>query len=539
MFIEEINALEAGVAKLAPVKTEEKKGIMGMVSSAASAAKDAVSADFHVHFREIPRYRRKNIEKAHGPVEGEFLVCFDLDRVGSEDASVYITDRWISFRSSSGLLTGVDLTLRIHWSWLAEVKRKDEHLDFHLKEPKDAPPLRVSWEPFFDDRIAHMNEMVNFLERVLQKKLTGGPEHSFQLLQALKELADDNPSGMKLLKEAQVGVDQMFGQAGIKSHLLDVRSLLESDLILEKCRIAPPSRELYHDIITTIRVLEQEKEKTEGYADRHKIDDNLKMLLERMQSTLFGMEARDRGTLFMEDELPTATPTNFIGGRFDWAARFSFPTGHPKSREMYIVHPLASNRYLPLEGFDGLLNEEKRHEFFTLVRALGAKKIKYRNLISTEQRTSEKKTKSLTQGTSAAPGVPMGMVSGSLGSEDTVSAQNQTSSAVSSETDLFVESEFAPTVAPHVPEGLLWYGSELDWQRLASDRLEAGLKSTKLVLKTSRREYFSQTDELAIQKELTALYSGVKVNSVSGFSQKRESEQEGKEEKAIEIIIDF
>ncbi len=35
MFIEEINALEAGVAKLAPVKTEEKKGIMGMVSSAA------------------------------------------------------------------------------------------------------------------------------------------------------------------------------------------------------------------------------------------------------------------------------------------------------------------------------------------------------------------------------------------------------------------------------------------------------------------------------------------------------------------------
>jgi len=537
MFIEEINAFEVGIEQLAPAKTEEKKGFLGMVSSAASAAKDAMSADFHVHFREIHRSRRKDLEKTHGPVAGEFLVCFDLDRVGSEDASIYITDQWISFRSNSGLLTGVDLTLRIHWSWLGEVKRKDEHLDFHLKEPKDAPPLRVAWAPFFDDRIAHMNELVKFLEQVLQKKLTGGPEHSFQLLRALKDLADDDPSGVNLLKEAQVGVDQMFGQAGIKSHLLDVRSLLESDLILEKCRIAPPSRELYHDIITTIRVLEQEKEKTEGYADRHKIDDNLQMLLARMQSTLSGMEARDRGTLFMEDELPTATPTNFIGGRFDWAAKLSFPTGHPKSREMYIVHPLDSNRYLPLEGFDGLLNEEKRHEFFTLVRALGAKKIKYRNLVSTEHRTSDKKTKTLTQGTSAEPAAPISM--GNVGSEDRLSAQNQTSSAVSSNTDLFVESEYAPTAAPHVPDGLLWYDSELDWQRLASDRLEAGLKSTKLVLKTSRREYFSQTDELAIQKELTALYSGVKVNSVSGFSRKKESEQEGKEEKAIEIIIDY
>ena len=184
-----------------------------------------------------------------------------------------------------------------------------------------------------------------------------------------------------------------------------------------------------------------------------------------------------------------------------------------------------------------MLNEEKRHEFFTLVRALGAKKIKYRNLVSNEQRTSEKKAKSLRQGASAGPAATFEQVQG--GSTSEYSVQSQHYSAVSSETDLFVESEYAPTAAPFIPEGLLWFGSELDWQRLASDRLEAGLKSTKLVLKTSRREYFSQTDERAIQKELTALYAGLKMSSVSGLSHKKESEQEGREEKAIEIVIDF
>ena len=76
--------------------------------------------------------------------------------------------------------------------------------------------------------------------------------------------------------------------------------------------------------------------------------------------------------------------------------------------------------------------------------------------------------------------------------------------------DLYVESEYEPKAAPYIPEGLVWYGAQLDWQRLAADRLEAGLKSTRFVLKTSRREYFSQSEEKSVQKELSAVYSGVK-----------------------------
>lgn len=104
---------------------------------------------------------------------------------------------------------------------------------------------------------------------------------------------------------------------------------------------------------------------------------------------------------------------------------------------------------------------------------------------------------------------------------------------------MYVESEYEPKAAPYIPEGLVWYGAQLDWQRLAADRLEAGLKSTRFVLKTSRREYFSQSEEKSVQKELSAVYSGVKVANVAGFSTSKDSEKEEKQDTAIEIHITF
>ena len=84
-----------------------------------------------------------------------------------------------------------------------------------------------------------------------------------------------------------------------------------------------------------------------------------------------------------------------------------------------------------------------------------------------------------------------------------------------------------------------WFGAQLDWQRLAADRLEAGLKSTRFVLKTSRRDYFSQSEEKSVQKELSAVYSGVKVANVAGFSTSKDSEKEEKQDTAIEIHITY
>ena len=102
-----------------------------------------------------------------------------------------------------------------------------------------------------------------------------------------------------------------------------------------------------------------------------------------------------------------------------------------------------------------------------------------------------------------------------------------------------MESEVEPKAAPFMLEGLVWYGAQLDWQRLAAVRLEAGLKSMGFVLKTSRRDYFSQSEEQSVQKELSAVYSGVKVANVAGFSTSKDSEKEEITDTAIEIQITF
>lgn len=536
MFVEELEALKAKVAALKPDQEPEKKGVLGFVAKAASAAVNAVSSDFHVHFGELPKDRRKELMAAHGDVSGQLLCCFDLDRLGSEDASILITDQWISFRSISGILLGTNLTLKVHWSWCRAVVRKNDHIEFSLREPADAPPLCVPWKPFFDDREAELHILMEFLSSILKHTLSGGPEHGYRLLQELRALDDADPRGMNLLQEAEIGVDRMFGSGGTKSALQDVRSLLESDLILEKCRIAPPSRDLYHDILTTVRVLEKERENADGYADKHRIGANLDMLVQRVRTTLEGISAMERRTVYMQDQLPNETPKSFVGAREEWLGALTFPQGHPKPEVMYIVHPLKSDEYLPLAEFDAFLNEEKRHEFFTLVRALGARHIKYRNLVTTESNQTEKTSKSATN---SSKGAPAGMPNLSVGNG--ISGELSKSQTRSSQTssDLYVESEYEPKTAPHVPEGLVWYETQLDWQRLAADRLEAGLKSTQFVLKTSRREYFSQSEEKSVQKEMTAVYSGVKVSNVAGFSTAKESEKEEKQDTAIEIHITF
>ena len=536
MFVAEVEALKAKVADLKPSEEPQKKGVLGFMAKAASAAMDAVSSDFHIHFGEIEKSRRKEVMAAHGDVAGELLCCFDLDRLGSEDASILITDQWISFRSVSGLLMGTNLTLKVHWSWSRAVVRKDEHIEFSLREPADAPPLCVPWKPFFDDREAELHLLVEFLDAILQHNLTGGPEHGYRLLQELRALDDADPRGMQLLQEAEIGVDRMFGAGGTKSALQDVRSLLESDLILEKCRIAPPSRDLYHDILTTVRVLEAEQENADGYADKHRIGANLDMLVQRVKSTLDGIPAKDRRTVFMQEDLPHETPKSFVGAREEWMSALTFAQGHPKPEVMYIVHPLKEGEYLPLAEFDALLNEEKRHEFFTLVRALGARHIKYRNLVTTESHQKDKASKSASNSTTGAPAAMPNVAVGNGISGEQTTSQSQSLQASS---DLYVESEYEPKAAPHIPEGLVWYDSQLDWQRLAADRLEAGLKSTRFVLKTSRREYFSQSEEKSVQKEMSAVYSGVKVTNVSGFSTSKESEKEEKQDTAIEIHITF
>lgn len=327
---------------------------------------------------------------------------------------------------------------------------------------------------------------------------------------------------MQLLQEAEIGVDRMFGSGGAKSALQDVRSLLESDLILEKCRIAPPSRDLYHDILTTVRVLEAEQENADGYADKHRIGANLDMLVQRVKSTLDGIPAKDRRTVFMQDDLPNETPKSFVGAREEWMSALTFAQGHPKLDVMYIVHPLKEGEYLPLAELDALLNEEKRHEFFTLVRALGARHIKYRNLVTTESHQNDKASKSASNSTTGTPAAMPNLSAGNGISGEQTTIQSQSSQASS---DLYVESEYEPKSAPHIPEGLVWYDSQLDWQRLAADCLESGLKSTRFELKTSRREYFSQSEEKSVQKEISAVYSGLKVTNVSGFSTSKESKK--------------
>lgn len=141
MFDEAIKIYEIESRKLHPLTPEKKKGVLGLISNVAQATRDALSSNFLIHFNQIPRERQEELNAVHPNVEGQFLCCIDLDRLGPEDASIFITDEWISLHSRSGIVLGTNLTLRVHWSWLSEVALVGENLEFslhaHFKSPLD------------------------------------------------------------------------------------------------------------------------------------------------------------------------------------------------------------------------------------------------------------------------------------------------------------------------------------------------------------------------------------------------------------------
>jgi hypothetical protein len=176
------------------------------------------------------------------------------------------------------------------------------------------------------------------------------------------------------------------------------------------------------------------------------------------------------------------------------AAQLRFPVGHPRGKVAYIGHPIDPPVYIPVADFHRFLFEHKVAEALRLIRSLGAVTVEVVRV----------------EGWDQTVGVGVSMALPDISQADVgVSASQERASG------RFVLStmRLKPTLSPSVPADLVWLPHEPLWQEVAQARLESGLDSFVLDVRS--------TDDYGVNTRLKALVAKAGLEAGGAFVEHR------------------
>ena len=195
-----------------------------------------------------------------------------------------------------------------------------------------------------------------------------------------------------------------------------------------------------------------------------------------------------------------------------------FPVGHPVAGTVYIGNPFVPNMYKPFEGYEYEFFLSKVNEYCRLLQCLGATEISIRTL----------------KGKSASGMTASNVhVDGSAGSKRAsfsaeVNYRNQKRQEASSLTEMEIVQRFAPMRKPYVPDGLVWYKEEVDWQSKVQQRLNGNMLEFNQRISTKETSFVAATEILDIKAQAALLWKKANINvdikSESEFKSSEETE---------------
>lgn len=235
---------------------------------------------------------------------------------------------------------------------------------------------------------------------------------------------------------------------------------------------------------------------------------------------------KDRKTLLVVDEYEDLCQDHFVTLNINSdLSNLSFPMGHPKVNEMYVAHPLATNRYMPIENYQLELIEDRVREFCELAQHLGATEINIECLNSNDNDSTNSGNRNVSGGVSKGS---VG-VSGSYHDEYSRRLIEKISRSVS------LHQTFHPHKVPELPDDLIWYNGEPSWQRLYRQRMEGSLLTHEERIETSKSQVVDNREMKEIKAELKTLY----VNMNMEFDKTEESKFEQQENAVLAISVKF
>lgn len=209
----------------------------------------------------------------------------------------------------------------------------------------------------------------------------------------------------------------------------------------------------------------------------------------------------------------------------DVLPKISFPLGHPVANQLYVGHPLITNKYIPFENYQIELVEEKVREFCEFVQYLGATEINIDCLNTTlNDSTNNEKWN----------------INGEIGGEKrnlSASVAQQYSRHLIEELSksISLHQKFSPTKPPCLPQNMIWYSHEASWQRLYNQRINGGLSNHEERIETKKSQMIENRELLEIKSEVKGLFAKLNVS----FDKTEESKFEQQENAVLSIKVKF
>jgi hypothetical protein len=176
------------------------------------------------------------------------------------------------------------------------------------------------------------------------------------------------------------------------------------------------------------------------------------------------------------------------------ATQLRFPVGHPRRKVAYIGHPVDPPAYMPMADFHRFLFEHKVAEALRLIRSLGAVTVEVVRV----------------EGWDQTAGVNLGLALPDVSQTDVgVSA----SKARGSSHLVLSTMRLKPTQSPLIPADLIWLPHEPLWQEVAQARLESGLDSFIIDVRS--------TDDYGVNASLKALVAKAGLEAGGAFIEHR------------------
>ncbi len=178
-----------------------------------------------------------------------------------------------------------------------------------------------------------------------------------------------------------------------------------------------------------------------------------------------------------------------------------FPTGHPVANQLYIGHPYNPALYVPFEESEDLFFVDKVHELCYLLECLGAEEIKITSIKG--KNVSELNDSQVNYNGSADIKLFSGEGEGEmkLHHQGEMSSRNQRTMSI----------KLDPMRKPFLPEGLIWYDEQPQWQRLVNSRINGNMLEYNEFVSTSQTKFTSNQEKRDIKA--SAKYLWMKVHA--------------------------
>lgn len=227
-----------------------------------------------------------------------------------------------------------------------------------------------------------------------------------------------------------------------------------------------------------------------------------------------------------------------LAGYYDWGQNIrhlftidqyphemEFPVGHPQANTLYVAHPVRKGYYLPYDGAEDRVFQDKVDDFIRLVQCLGATEISFRSLSG---RSVSETFNSGYEGGLDYRGITR---NANLGSEGSASGDYSRNTSK----EIGHSRRFDPVRPPYCPDDIKWLEYDPSWQSLVKQRLDGNI--LEYTMRISSEDAMSTNSSQKMSLKVS--YEGLMRNVDAHFNAERDTTFSTSESTLWEISVVF